>query len=225
MTWLIFAIAILCSYLIGSINMAVIISKFIAHDDIREHGSGNAGMTNMMRVMGFVPGLVTFIFDALKGAGVCLLAKYVVFPYLFETLGYGFLNPEYGAYYCAVFCIIGHAFPVFFGFRGGKGVATTLGILLVCQWQTGLLGLAVFMVVMLFSGIISLSSICAGISLPFLNYIFAEPLSPKSKLIEAMLIAVVSVVVTIMHRTNIVRIIKGEEKKLTIRKSKGEPKK
>ncbi len=225
MTWFIFAAALIGSYLIGSINMAVIISKFIAHDDIRDHGSGNAGMTNMMRVMGFVPGFITFLFDAAKGAGVCLLAKYLVFPYLFEQQASAFFRPEYGGYYCAALCIIGHAFPVFFGFRGGKGVATTLGILLACQWQTGVLGLGVFILVMLLSGIVSLSSICAGISLPFLNYIFAEDFEPYSKLIQALLIAVISVMIIIMHRTNIVRIFKGEEKKFTIRKTKGEQKK
>jgi glycerol-3-phosphate acyltransferase PlsY len=224
MTWFIFAAALICAYLLGSVNMAVIISKFIAHDDIRDHGSGNAGMTNMMRVMGFVPGLITFLFDAFKGATSCLLAKYLVFPYLFEQTGYSLFRPEYGGYYCAALCIIGHAFPVFFGFRGGKGVATTLGILLACQWQTGVVGLGVFLLVMALSGIVSLSSICAGISLPFLNYIFADNFEPYAKLIQALLIAVISVMIIIMHRANIVRLIKGEEKKLTIRRSKGDGK-
>jgi glycerol-3-phosphate acyltransferase PlsY len=224
MTWFIFAAALIGAYLIGSINMAVIISKFIAHDDIRDHGSGNAGMTNMMRVMGFVPGLITFLFDDFKGAVTCLLARFLVFPYLFEQTGYEAFHPEYGAYYCAALCIIGHAFPVFFGFRGGKGVATTLGILLACQWQTGVVGLGVFLLVMAISGIVSLSSICAGISLPFLNYIFADDFEPYAKLIQALLIAVISVMIIIMHRANIVRLIKGEEKKLTIRKSKGDGK-
>lgn len=225
MIWLIFAASLLCSYLIGSINMAVIISKFIAHDDIREHGSGNAGMTNMMRVMGFVPGFLTFLFDAAKGAGVCLLAKYLVFPYIFEVTSSNFLIPEYGAYYCAILCIIGHAFPVFFGFRGGKGVATTLGIMLACQWQTGVLGLLVFIIVFLLSGIISLSSIIAGISLPVFNFIFAQSLYANSKLVEALLVAIITIIVIVMHRANIARLIKGEEKRLKIRKSKGEPKK
>ncbi len=224
MTWFIFAASLIGAYLIGSINMAVIISKFIAHDDIRDHGSGNAGMTNMMRVMGFVPGFITFLFDASKGAATCLLAKFIVFPYLFEQTGYAAFRPEYGAYYCAALCIIGHAFPVFFSFRGGKGVATTLGILLACQWQTGVLGLGIFILVMLLSGIVSLSSICAGISLPFLNYIFADNFEPYAKLIQASLIAVISVMIIVMHRTNIVRLIKGEEKKFTIRKSKGDRK-
>lgn len=222
MTWFIFAASLICSYLIGSINMAVIISKFIAHDDIRDHGSGNAGMTNMMRVMGFVPGFITFLFDAAKGAGVCLLAKYLVFPYLFDATGLSAFRPEYGAYYCAALCIIGHAFPVFFGFRGGKGVATTLGIMLACQWQVGVVGLGVFLLVFVLSGIISLSSIIAGISLPILNLFFASG-DEHSVGIQSLLVAIITVTVIIMHRSNIVRIFRGEEKKFKIRKSKGEP--
>ncbi len=222
MTWLIFVAALICSYLVGSINMAVIISKFIAHDDIRDHGSGNAGMTNMMRTMGFVPGLITFVFDTFKGVGVCLLAKFLIFPYLFETLNVEFLRPEYGAYYCGALCIIGHAFPVFFDFRGGKGVATTLGIMLVCQWQTGVLGFAVFLIVMAISGIVSLSSIVAGISLPLLNLKFASDIGSYSVLIQSLLTAIIVAAVIIMHRANIVRIFRGEEKRFKIKKSKGE---
>lgn len=224
MTWFIFAAALIGAYLIGSINMAVIISKFIAHDDIRDHGSGNAGMTNMMRVMGFVPGLITFLFDAAKGAGVCLLAKLLVFPYLYGIEALPLFRPEYGAYYCAALCIIGHAFPVFFGFRGGKGVATTLGIMLACQWQVGVIGLGVFLLVFALSGIISLSSIIAGISLPILNLFFATG-DEHSVGLQSLLVAIITLTVIIMHRSNIVRIIKGEEKKFKIKKSKEVPKK
>lgn len=219
MAWFIFALALIGSYLLGSINTAVIISKFIAHDDVREHGSGNAGMTNMMRTMGFLPGLITFLVDVAKGSGVCLLSKFVVFPYIQSLSPLEFFKVEYGIYYCAFLCIIGHAFPIFFDFRGGKGVATTLGIMLVCQWQTGLLALAVFIIVILLSRIVSLSSIIAGISIPLINIAFVHRLGGDSVLVQCLLSAAVPLFAIIMHHENIVRLIRGEEKKFTIKKN------
>ena len=219
MAWLIFALALIGSYLLGSINIAVIISKFIAHDDVREHGSGNAGMTNMMRTMGFLAGLITFLVDVAKGSVVCLLAKFVVFPYIESLSPLDFFKVEYGIYHCAFLCIIGHAFPVFFDFRGGKGVATTLGIMLVCQWQTGILALTVFIIVMLLSRIVSLSSIIAGISIPLINIAYVPRLGGNSVLIQCLLSATLPLFAIIMHHQNIARLIRGEEKKFTIKKN------
>ena len=140
MAWLVFFLALIGSYLVGSINAAVIISKFIAHDDVRDHGSGNAGMTNVMRTMGVLPGLLTLLIDSAKGVLCCLLARLLVFPYVFGTLGFEFLRPEYAVYYCGILCLIGHIYPLFFGFRGGKGVATTLGVLLRLPVPNGAFG-------------------------------------------------------------------------------------
>lgn len=226
MAWFVFAISLLCSYLLGSVNAAVIISKLIAHDDVRDHGSGNAGMTNVMRTMGLLPGILTLVIDSGKGAVACLFAKFLVFPYVFEQLGYDFLRPEYAIYYCGVLCLLGHVFPVFFDFRGGKGVATTLGIAFVCQYQTALIALSVFVVIMLITKTVSLSSIIAAVSMPFINIAFAERIAGEGNgvLIQCLLFGVISALVIFMHRSNIVRILHGEEKKFSIKKSK-EPKK
>lgn len=222
MAWLVFFLALIGSYLVGSINAAVIISKFIAHDDVRDHGSGNAGMTNVMRTMGVLPGLLTLLIDSAKGVLCCLLARLLVFPYVFGTLGFEFLRPEYAVYYCGILCLIGHIYPLFFGFRGGKGVATTLGVLCVCQYQTALLALGVFLIVFLITRIISLGSIVASITLPVFNAIFSSRIdgAPNAVLVQCLLISVITVIIIFMHRANIVRLVHGEEKKLTVKKGK-----
>lgn len=222
MAWVLFALALAGSYLLGSVNAAVVISKFIAHDDVREHGSGNAGMTNVMRTMGFLPGLLTLVIDSSKGAVCCLLSKFVVFPFVYEKLGFEFLRPEYAVYYCGILCLIGHIYPLFFGFRGGKGVATALGVLCVCEYKTALGALAVFLIVFLISRIISLGSITACVTLPVLNIFFAERIdgAPYAVLVQCILISVISVIIIFMHRANIVRLIHKEEKKLTVKKGK-----
>ena len=224
MEWFLLFIGLTISYLLGSINGAVILSKLIAHKDVRDYGSGNAGMTNMMRVLGFLPGVLTFLVDVLKGTLACYLAKFVIFPYVFEQLPFEVFRPEYAAYYCGMLCLVGHMFPVFFGFKGGKGVATTLGIGFICCWQTAVVCFAVFLIVMAISRIVSLSSITTAVTIPFVTMIFVNeiPGAPYSKLIQILLITVVALNLIITHRTNIVRLIKGEEKRLVIKKNKGQ---
>lgn len=219
MAFLILAGVILASYLIGSINGAVIIST--AHGgDVRNEGSGNAGMTNMIRSRGLIPGLMTFVVDCLKGVAVCLVAKLWVLPYVYSLYSVDALRPEYAVYYCAIACIFGHVFPVFFGFRGGKGVATTLGVGFVCCWQTAVLGLTLFLLAFIITRIISVGSLTAAVSLPILNIFFATKIEgePYAVLIQVLLVSVFSLNIFISHRANIGRLIRGEEKKLTAKK-------
>lgn len=225
MAWFIFAATLIGSYLIGSANGAVIISHIFGHKDVRKEGSGNAGMTNMLRVMGIVPGLLTFLIDALKGVAACLISKLWILPYIYRELDFELLRPEYAVYYVAVCCLIGHVYPVFFGFKGGKGVATTLGVGFVCCWQTALVALGLFIVIFILSKIVSLSSIVAAASLPFLNILFAIRIdgAPHTVLIQCLLVSLMSLNIIITHRTNIKRLLRHEEKKLTIKKDK-EPK-
>lgn len=222
MEWFLLFISLIGSYLLGSVNAAVLLSKAIGHKDVRDYGSGNAGMTNMMRVMGFLPGVLTFLIDVLKGTLTCYLAKFVVFPFIFEQLPYEIFRPEYAVYYCGMLCLLGHMYPVFFGFKGGKGVSTTLGIGFICCWQTALVCFGIFLIVLAISRIVSLSSVVIAVAIPFVTVLFAEeiPGAPYSRTIQILLISVLSVNLLITHRTNIARLIKGEEKKLVIKKSK-----
>jgi glycerol-3-phosphate acyltransferase PlsY len=222
MAWFLVVISLIGSYLLGSVNAAVIVSRIVAHDDIRNHGSGNAGMTNIMRTLGFLPGVVTLLIDTFKGVAVCFLAKLVIFPYVFEQLSLDILRPEFAIYYCGILCLLGHVFPVFFEFRGGKGVATTMGIAIVCQWQTALIAIAIFVVLMLIFRIVSLGSIMGAATLPFFNIAFAKriPETEHEVLIQCILFGIISFIIIFMHRSNIVRLIRGEEKKFTIKKNK-----
>lgn len=222
MAWLVFAVLLISCYLVGSISGAVLMSRCFGGGDVRNEGSGNAGMTNMIRSRGLVPGLLTFLIDTLKGTVICFVAKLWVLPYIYGELSFDFFRPEYAVYYCAFFCILGHMYPVFFGFKGGKGVATTLGVGFACCWQSVVAGLIIFLVVFAIARIVSVGSIAAAFSLPLLNVLFATRIEgePRAVLIQVLLIIVMSLNLIISHRANIVRLIHGEEKKLTVKKNK-----
>ncbi|HHW46273.1 MAG TPA: glycerol-3-phosphate 1-O-acyltransferase PlsY [Clostridiales bacterium] len=211
---LIVSVALL-SYILGSISFAVIFSKLFVKKDVRDYGSGNAGMTNVVRVAGVIPGLLTLLFDVLKGVIAVLLARDLVFDYLFRTSEYAFLHPVYGAYLCGVCCLLGHFFPVFFRFRGGKGVATAAGIMLVIDWRVLACALTVFLIAFLITKIISIGSILAASSLPLFAFVFFDANSGTNRVAVVLLAALLGAIVVAKHKDNIKRIIKGEEKPIT----------
>ncbi len=213
----VFAILIIgaiISYLVGSISFAVIISKIVAKKDVREMGSGNAGMTNVMRTVGVVPGVITFLLDFGKAVAVCLLGRYLLFTYLHNQTEWIPFIPVYGAYFCGILCQIGHIFPLYFGFKGGKAVAVTAGIMFACNWRAFVVGMLIFLAVFIFTKTVSIGSLCTVIVVPFAILVFST--SPYAW-VEFILCAIVAAIVIIMHRSNIERIQKGEEKPLTVK--------
>lgn len=213
MAILLIILAAVISYLLGSISFAIIITKRAIKRDVRELGSGNAGMTNVMRSAGLVPGLMTFLLDYLKAVAACLIAKYLIFGLLA-----GCLNVQVpltcGLLICGLCCQLGHIFPIFFGFRGGKAVACTAGIFTVCNWKVLAVCVGVFLLVFLCTRIVSASSVCAMFALPVTEYFTVT----DSRLPATLLSAVIALVVIAVHRQNIVRIFRGEEKRLSIRR-------
>lgn len=208
--------AVILAYLIGSVNFAVIFSNAFMKKDIREMGSGNAGMTNVMRVVGVLPGLLTFICDALKGFVACFIGKQT-FNYLHTA------EPDsliyfgvYGAFACGVACMLGHVFPIFFGFKGGKGVATSVGIFAVCCPVAIVSGLAIFGVLLATIKVMSISSLTATIVVVGVSLICYD----KSALFwpQAVCAVIMGVIVFLKHKDNIVRLVRGEENKFTIKK-------
>ncbi|MFO7783640.1 MAG: glycerol-3-phosphate 1-O-acyltransferase PlsY [Thermodesulfobacteriota bacterium] len=191
MVWVLYP---LVAYLLGSIPFGRIIGKAVARVDVREKGSRNIGATNVAREVGIKWGALTLVLDALKGAA----------PVLVLHMG-GF---EGGlAELCGLAAILGHQFSVFLGFRGGKGVATALGIFFALEPFACGAALGVFLVVVLLTDIISLGSIAASCSVPLFIFLFSGP-------IERIGVAVaVSVLIVIAHRENIGRIIRGEERR------------
>lgn len=207
--------AVIFAYLIGSINFAVIFSKIFIKKDIREVGSGNAGMTNVMRVAGALPGILTFVFDALKGFVACFVGK-MIFSYLHTATESPLFLAVYGAYICGVACMLGHVFPLFFGFKGGKGVATSVGIFAVCCPIAIITGLVIFAILLSTVKIMSISSLSATIVVVGMSLAFYD----KTALFlpQAVCAASMGAIVFLKHKENIVRLLRGEENKFTIKK-------
>lgn len=206
-------LSVLVAYLFGSISFAVIFTKIFVKTDVRESGSGNAGTTNVMRVGGFLPGMLTFLCDALKGFVACFVGKTVFFHALASEEW-----AVYGAFICGVACMLGHVFPLFFQFKGGKGIATSVGIFAVCCPIAIIIGLTVFAICVLSTKIVSLSSMIATVTVVSLTMVFNN--QNAEFLPQALLALTMGVIVVIKHKENIKKLINGTEKKLTIRRKK-----
>jgi acyl phosphate:glycerol-3-phosphate acyltransferase len=194
----------LLAYLLGSIPTAVWVGKRFHKIDVRQHGSGNAGTTNVIRVLGWKTGIPVLIIDIAKG---WLAAMLPIFLHLGEKGSSLVINLQILA---GVIAITGHIFPVFAGFRGGKGVATVFGILLALQPILTLSCFGVFLAVLLMTGIVSVSSMSAGIAFPVLLFSFFNTPSLVFKVFSIL----VAVALIITHRKNIRRLLKGEEARL-----------
>ena len=203
------------AYLVGSINFAVIFTKLFIKQDVRDMGSGNAGTTNVLRVGGFLPGALTFICDALKGF-VAAGAGKLVFVFLAQNMNADWANAVYGAFLCGFLCMIGHVFPIFFQFKGGKGVATSVGIFAVCCPIAIALGLVAFATSTIITRIVSLSSLVATLVVVSLTIVFYD----NTALLwpQALLTCLMGAVVILKHSTNIKRLLSGTEKKIKIRR-------
>jgi acyl phosphate:glycerol-3-phosphate acyltransferase len=198
------SIAFILAYILGSIPAAVWIGKIFHDIDVREHGSGNAGTANVIRVLGWKTGIPVLIIDLAKGWTAAMM------PCFLSAASPGSAMLESLQILAGLTAILGHIFPVLAGFRGGKGVATIFGVLLAVQPLLTLCCLGVFLVVLLLTGIVSVSSISAGIAFPVLLLIFFDTPSLIFKIFSVF----VAFALLITHRKNIRRLMKGEESKL-----------
>lgn len=223
MIWFIGIAAALAAYLIGSINSSIILSKVFCGDDIRTSGSGNAGATNMLRTHGKKLAIATLVLDILKGVIAVLIAV------LIDKAAKGLLPAEYAQYpqagyiignlkYIAgFFVVLGHSFPVFFGFRGGKGVATGLGVMMTLNWQVGLIVLAVSIIIMALTRYVSLGSVIGALLFPLLLSVFmlgGKNFNPTAALSACAL----GILIIARHHANISRLLHGTENKLFSKK-------
>ena len=199
------------AYLIGSISFSVIFSKKMAGFDVREKGSGNAGATNMLRSVGKKAAVLTLLCDALKGVVAIIFA--IIVGALAKESDKALLVQIAG-----ILVVVGHTYPVFFGFKGGKGVATALGVLLITNWKIGLICLVFALVIMALTRIVSAGSVVAAVLFPVLvlfmhtNYTISEG---SSYFVYSIILAVI---VLFNHRSNIKRILSGTENKLSFKK-------
>jgi acyl phosphate:glycerol-3-phosphate acyltransferase len=206
-------IALVGAYLIGSIPSAVWIGKALYGVDVREYGSGNAGATNTFRVLGKRAGIPVLIMDIAKGYLALQIAQ-LFSDYLPGTQQYVNFKLALG-----IAALLGHIFPVFAGFRGGKGVATLLGILTGVHPVAALLCAIIFLLVLFTSNYVSLSSMIAGIAYPFIIMLVLNETIPTVN-IFAMSVAIL---VLITHQKNIERLLKGKESKVMILRRKKPP--
>jgi len=194
------------AYLLGSLPFSLIIGKAFYGTDVRDHGSGNAGATNTWRVLGWKAGLPVLLLDISKG----IAATYI--PYLFTSVTGDQDILLWGRIICGVVAALGHIYPVFAGFRGGKAVATLFGVIIGLMALPATGSFLVFLLVFLVFRFVSLGSLLAGLSLPVMVYFLTD--HPVQLVIISLL---VSVMVLITHRENIGRLVRGEETKLILR--------
>jgi glycerol-3-phosphate acyltransferase PlsY len=207
MDYLLVFFSAIIGYLFGSIPTAVWIGRIYYNLDVREHGSKNAGATNTFRVLGKKPGIIVLLIDVLKG----IIAS--IFPILFMDLhemSYAFLISL--RLVSSIFSMIGHVLPIFAGFKGGKGVATSLGVLIGLQPFAALLCFSVFLIVFVSFKFVSFGAIMSAVTYPFIVY----SVDPNVLFHEMIFTVILSSAVVFTHRKNILRLIKGEESKMNL---------
>ncbi|MBU0694958.1 MAG: glycerol-3-phosphate 1-O-acyltransferase PlsY [Bacteroidetes bacterium] len=205
--------ALITAYLFGSIPTAVWIGQAFYGIDVREYGSGNAGATNTFRVLGKKAGIPVMLIDIFKGWTATNLAFFI---------GLSVTGPEHSIQYVnyqlalGIVAVMGHLFPVFAGFRGGKGIATLFGMILAVHLPAALLCVLVFLIVLLLTKYVSLSSISAGFTFTF-SVIFIYQVSVKAIVIYGMCICIL---ILVTHQKNIERLLRGKESKVNLFKKK-----
>ena len=221
--WYLILISVVVAYLLGSINTAVMVTSVVTKGkkDIREMGSGNAGFTNVLRSVGKGPAIVTIVCDLLKS-----VIAVAIGGLLFSFMNTGDFSSEavinIGKYLSGFACIIGHSYPIYFHFRGGKGIVTAAGMMIVLDWRVFLMILATFAIIFFSSKIISLASIISAAMFGVYTFILAYVVDNGSSLYTTVCTLTafgIGIFIIIKHKDNIKRLLKGEEKKITAKKN------
>ncbi len=194
------------AYFLGSISFSVIFSRKFAGFDVREKGSKNAGTTNVLRTVGKKVAALTLLCDVLKGVLAIVVA--IIASKIWKDVDVALLK-----YIAGFFAILGHTFPIFFEFRGGKGVATALGVLITLNWKIGLICLIFAVIIMAFTKMVSVGSILSAVLYPILTIFMGEV-----KIAPIMISILIAVLVIFNHRENLKRIKNGTENKLNFKK-------
>lgn len=213
-----YVLVVLLSYLLGSLNFSIIFSKLLAKKDIRESGSGNAGATNMLRTYGKRFAVITMIGDILKVAAAIM----ITFAILGAPMKYLFTIPESAQEirqimlykeFAGFFAVLGHIFPVFFKFKGGKGMAACTGMVILVDWRIALILFVIFVLVIAVSKWVSLGSIVIAVFYPVLIIAFYQDW------LLCVVALLFTIIVIVAHRENIKRLIKGTENKISLSSS------
>ncbi len=193
---------VIIAYLLGSVSFSIVTAKLSKGIDIRQHGSGNAGATNTLRVLGKGPAIAVLVLDILKGVLAVVIAKWII--------------PDLSSWVpaaSALAAICGHTWPIFFGFKGGKGVATTAGVMLTLNFVPALIAFVIAIIIMAITRYVSVGSIIGTALIPLLMWLNGTDST------EILLATLVFVLVTFRHRSNLVKLMNGTENKLGARKT------
>lgn len=201
-------LAVFFAYLLGAVPFGLLMGK-LKGIDIREHGSGNIGATNVLRVLGKPLGITTFVLDALKG-----FIPSFFFPAAAEHLGPGAMDEQVLAVLCGAFAILGHNFPVFLKFKGGKGIATSAGVLIGIAPLAALAGVITWAVVFFISRYVSLASIIAAIGVITAGWI----LYGEGNLVLPIVLTILGLLAILRHKSNITRLMNGTESRFARKK-------
>ena len=195
-------ITFIAAYLLGNLNGAILVSRAVAHEDVRTKGSGNAGLTNFTRNYGSHSSIFVIAIDMLKAVAACLLGGWLLgrFGYRIEGVALGGLG-----------VILGHDFPALLGFKGGKGILSGVTVALMMDWRLGLFVFGIFLVAYLLTGYVSLGSVLSSGSFGFLYAFFH-----RESVFAIIVGFTLSALIVWMHRANIVRLIKGQERKTNL---------
>lgn len=221
------ALTMIISYLLGSCNSSIIVVRLLKHEDIREQGSKNAGLTNTLRCYGKIPALLTLIGDLAKGilavllsllvfkliiGGDCFTAPPLYYPEILDEKSIGYIS--------GFFAILGHIFPLYYGFKGGKGILVSCSILIVIDPLTFVIIIPFFALMVFITRYVSVSSIASAVVYPILTFIlhyFVEGIPTDVCIAHVILVACTSALLIYMHRTNIKRLIAGTENKFSFK--------
>lgn len=208
-TILIAAATILQAYLLGSVDTGILVSKFVYHDDVRNHGSGAAGMTNMLRTFGKKAAAMTATGDVLKGVLAVCIGRWL-FQLLPADAG---VSPYLGVYLAAIFAVLGHLYPLYFGFKGGKGVLVAAGAILAIQPVLLPFLAAIFLICLVPTGMVSLGSVVMAACYPVLTILHGviKGYAAVDLAVSIVGSVIMAAMVIYMHRANIQRIREGKE--------------
>lgn len=198
-------LTLVIGYLLGSLNFSIIFTKIFAHTDVRDHGSGNAGFTNTIRTAGKKVGILVFVCDALKAVVAILIALMIEKFFPFDGL------VEYCRYTASLGAVLGHNFPLYYGFKGGKGIVVSIAIIFSLNWISGIFVLGSFLVVFAITGIVSLSSLTGATALVVSTFVMYILNLHTVGVAELVLMTVMAVLAFYMHRANIKRLANGTE--------------
>lgn len=222
MLYLVAFLTAVVAYLVGSLSGSIIVSRAAGKGDIRESGSKNAGTTNMLRVHGKKLAVLTLLIDVFKGVLAVLLGIFVDYILMRQYGVLSFVRPDEWVigtirYIAAIFVVLGHDYPIYFGFRGGKGVATSIGAVIMLDWKIGLIILIASLVIMLTTRYVSLGSVVGAIVYPCIVSAF---MLGKGEFDVAYLICaiILALFIILKHKQNIIRLKNGTENKLSFRK-------